>query len=129
MTLDPTILQFAKEFGLFGTMVMVFTYWSWVREQKLSARVTTLETFVEKTLMRTIETESAVITKCSIALEHTADTLQKLTEAATVLEKTVNNMTTSVSFRPCLLPDDHPAKQEAARALMDAYNSGRRDRD
>jgi len=114
-------ITFSKEFGLFAAFTATFIFWTWQREMRLYTRVTELEKFVESTLMQALGNSNLVVERCTSAMKDCSTGLLNLTEATEAMQHALTHLEEKLNFRPCVLPEDHPAKEIAKKAAEDYY--------
>lgn len=59
--METTLVSLLQEFGLLVCLVLFFTWQGWKREQRLSARIDSLETEYTEALKNTIHATNRVI--------------------------------------------------------------------
>lgn len=118
------------EYGVLGTLLAVilglFTKFliavfgdHGARETRLSERIAALESQMDTKLYQVVEAETEIITRCVEALRVTAEALEELRREANDVKHALVSLAEQVEFRPCQLPENHPARLEARRKQLE----------
>lgn len=83
------VIELAKVFGLPAGLVVFFVWIGWIREQRLSKRISELEAFCQTELMQLIAANSKIIAENTAQAAQTTATLTRLNQ--------------QLSERPCWL--------------------------
>jgi len=110
-------ISVVREIGILAAACGFFIWTSWLREDRMSKRISELEKFVEGQLMTLIGQQSSALEKCSASMIQSANAMEGLMEAALQVEKQSERVLCAIQLRPCLLPENHPMRIRAAEEL------------
>uniref|UniRef100_A0A6M3LGX9 Uncharacterized protein n=1 Tax=viral metagenome TaxID=1070528 RepID=A0A6M3LGX9_9ZZZZ len=93
---SPSILSALEGYGIFGILVGFFIWWGWLREQRMSNRVTELENdFKEKLIILVKESAETIIINTEF--------IQEMKDCVKDLCKESKSLVNILSKSPCLV--------------------------
>ena len=99
-------LKLVGTLGLPTVLVMIFVWWTWIREARLAERVTSLESFINEKLLQLIQTSSESHVKVHTEIGDLCEAVKNQTIEITKTNAAVESLNIKLSANPFLLRTD-----------------------